>query len=112
MSLQDPVLEFWPNVWQSEDNVVYNDDVHKKVLGSDRKVIDLISRIAAISRGKDICGNNKIDVVVKNVFYEKEKQRRTSRNVNKISEPHPNGKTKEKNNNMRRKLTICKIYRG
>ncbi len=78
MLLQDPMLEFTPIEWECEESVIYNDEIHKKVLGSDRKCDSVLYNVwPAISKEKQICGTNKIDVVVKNEFYKKIKERKS-----------------------------------
>eukprot|EP00483_Globobulimina_turgida_P004268 UN04277 len=85
----DNVLQFYPMEWKctaaEKVKVVYTDEIHRKVLGSDRKCETVLYYVwPAISRGNDICGSNKIDVVVKDVFYRKVKVKEKKQVMNGV----------------------------
>ena len=77
MVLQDPPLRFWPNQWSAlrdeEENVGggtervrFDEKRHKRVIGSDRRSHYVLYFVwPALSNGTDLCGNGKMDVVVR-----------------------------------------------
>eukprot|EP01083_Nonionella_stella_P171960 588696_1 len=84
MVLQNPVLDFYPMEWECEEEVVYTEDIYRKVLGSDRKAKHVLYYVWPVMRREDnVCGNYKIDVVIKDEFYAKtrDKKRRSSQNI-------------------------------
>ncbi len=65
MVLEDPVLEIMPIIWEENNNVKFDEGIHRKVLGSDRGGCEKIVyyKWPAIVQNGFILGDQRIDVV-------------------------------------------------
>ena len=69
-------LTITPSKWKEEDGTMYNDKLHKRVLGSDRKCKKILYYVwPVIAQNNVTIQDQKIDVVVKNEFHQKNKNR-------------------------------------
>ncbi len=79
--LQDPPLRVYPLTWQPDKDdhemKIYDEKIHQRVLGSDKKCKNilyvvwpaLVNKEGYIASYKDILGDQKIDVVLRNKMY-------------------------------------------
>ena len=75
MVLQDPPLSLTPIKWKAEDGLVYDDEMHKRILGSDRKCKKVLYFIWPVisSRNESGLDYQKIEVVSRDEMYRRQK---------------------------------------
>ena len=70
MILQDPPLSIKPNQWRAKNNDKYDENIHKKILGSVKTSNNVLYYVwPIIARNGDILDDQKMDVIVRDNMY-------------------------------------------
>eukprot|EP01084_Bolivina_argentea_P151471 264367_1 len=70
MILQDPPLHFKPITWKSKNIIQFDNKIHKRVLGSDKKCTNILYCVwPVISRNRKILDDQKIEVILRDNMY-------------------------------------------